>query len=170
MSRYALFTTTALVIGVGLFLWRTSNRPVIPEADATEAKQSLAVIPFANMSPETADSGYTSGITRDLIDAFSESADLHVVPWDSVAPIGQHAVGGIADVRRLGATIMLEGSVRHSVERIRITAQLIDTRTGAHWWSESFDRELTELPQVRNDIVQAVRQVLRPNATPAELR
>jgi adenylate cyclase len=124
------------------------------------AYDSIAVLPFANLSGETQDEYFGDGLAEELLNALSGIEGLRVAARTSA-----FAFKGLnADVRTIGDTLgvaaVLEGSVRRSAERIRITATLIDTRTGYQLWSEAYDRPLTELftlqAAIASEIVDAL--------------
>jgi TolB-like protein len=129
-------------------------------AHAESAAASIAVLPFADMS-EAGDKEYFSdGLAEELIDALARVEGLRVAARTSSFAFK----GGGADVRAiadsLGVQTVLEGSVRASGDRLRITAQLIQASDGFHLWNETYDRELTDLFAVQEEIADAIADAL----------
>ncbi len=131
-------------------------------------KPSIAVLPFTNMSDDPTQEFFSDGIAEDILTALSKLRWLHVIARNSTFVYKGKAV----DVREVssdfGVRYVLEGSVRRSVQRLRITAQLIDATTGAHLWAERYDRDLTDMFSVQDEIVGAVVTAISPTIVDAE--
>ncbi len=148
--------TVAGVVMVGaVWLLRTGNLPVA---------RSIAVLPFLNLSGDTANEYLGDGISEEVTEALAQSGDLRVVARTSAFQYK----GKSADVRemgkKLGAGALLEGSVGRRGEELHVVAQLIRTSDGYHLWSQAYDAGIAELPSVEAQIGQAVRQKLDPSA------
>ena len=136
----------------------TSGRE--PEA-VVDTKPSLAVLPFVNMSGDAEDEYFSDGLSEELLNVLARIPELHVAGRTS-----SFAFKGLnEDLRAIGdklnVTNILEGSVRRSGNQLRITAQLVNAETGYHLWSDSFDRELTDIFVVQDEIAAAVSQALK---------
>ena len=115
-------------------------------------KPSIAVLPFANMSGDPEQEYFTDGITEDIITEISRITGLFVIARNSTFTYKGKATK-VQDVcRDLGVRFVLEGSVRKSGQRIRVTAQLIDGASGGHIWAERYDRELADIFAVQDDV------------------
>lgn len=123
--------------------------------------KSIAVLPFANFSPEPENEYLSDGITEDLITALSQVKGLWVAARTSSFAFKDRR----EDVRKvgemLGVTLVLEGSVQKAQNRIRITAQLINATDGFHVWSEKFDRDLKDVFAVQDEISRAIVEALK---------
>jgi adenylate cyclase len=131
-------------------------------ADPTvAAAKTIAVLPFVNMSANPENEYFCDGLAEELINALSKIEDLKVAARTSAFTFkGKDAhVGQIAQV--LGATVILEGSVRRSGDRLRVTAQLIDAASGYHLWSERYDRQMQDVFDLQDDIALAVVEALK---------
>jgi TolB-like protein len=117
---------------------------------------TVAVLPFTNMSGDPEQEYFADGITEDLITALAKSRHLAVVARNSTFTFKGRSVKVQDAGRELGARFVIEGSVRKSSGRVRVTAQLIDAETGAHLWAERFDRELADIFTVQDEIVAAI--------------
>lgn len=123
---------------------------------------SIAVLPFADMSPEKDQEYFADGISEELLNVFAKVPELEVAGrTSSFAFKGQNRdIREIAEI--LDVTHVLEGSVRKSGNRVRITAQLIQASNGYHLWSETYDRELTDIFAVQDEIANAILTELKP--------
>jgi TolB-like protein len=143
----------ALLVGVTAWRWWT------PPTSLSE-KASIAVLRFENIGNDPKWDRFANGITEDIVTDLSHSNDLFVVARNSTEAYR----GKPADVRNvgrdLGVRYLLEGSIQPSGDQIRVTAQLIDTRTGGHVWSDRYDRPATDLFNVQNDVTGKIAATL----------
>jgi adenylate cyclase len=121
----------------------------------------LAVLPFSSMSPDPNDEYLADGMTEELISTVSRIADLQVIARTSVLPYkgGRKRIDEIGKELKVGT--ILEGSVRRAGDRLRITAQLINSQDNRHLWSETYDRELHDIFAIQIDISQTVADALK---------
>jgi len=126
-----------------------------------EAQPSLAVLPFTNMSRDADDEYFSDGLAEEVIQALSQISGIKVIARTSAFAFK----GKNEDIRKiaqaLGVTNVLEGSVRRAGSRLRVTAQLIHAADGAHLWAQRFDRELTDVFAVQDEIAAAIVGTLR---------
>jgi TolB-like protein len=131
------------------------------EIPAPRPSNSIAVLPFINMSADPAQEYFCDGLTEELINALSKINDLRVVARTSAFTFK----GGNQDVRKIGRKLdvrtVLEGSVRKSGNNLRITAQLINVFDGYHLWSERYDRELKDVFNIQDEISLAIVDKLK---------
>lgn len=131
-------------------------------------KPSVAVLPFTNMSDDPEQEYFSDGITEDIITALSRLRWFFVIARNSTFAFK----GKSADVKQvgrdLGVRYVLEGSVRKSGQRVRITGQLIDAITGNHIWAERYDRELTDIFALQDEITASVMAAIEPKLLAAE--
>ena len=150
-----------LVVAVALLLadramHRAGDSAIDPAPVAAEAGNSIAVLPFVNMSSDPEQEFFSDGITEEILNSLASVKKLKVAGrTSSYAFKGQND-----DLRRigdaLGVTHILEGSVRKAGEQVRITAQLIQVDNGFHLWSETFDRELTDVFGIQEEIANEI--------------
>jgi adenylate cyclase len=126
-------------------------------------KPSIAVLPFTNMSGDPEQEYFTDGITEDIITELSRFHSLFVIARNSSFSYK----GQSPDVRRvgreLGVRYVLEGSIRKSANRIRVTAQLIDAISGNHLWAEKYDRVLEDIFEVQEELTRSVVTAMAPH-------
>lgn len=142
----------------------TASRP----ATAAPPKLSIAVLPFANMSGDAEQDYFADGISEDIITALSKLSQLFVIARNSSFTFKGQNVHVQEVGTKLGVRHVLEGSVRKSGNRVRITAQLIDATSGGHLWAERFDRDLTDIFAVQDDVTQQIVGALALNLTESE--
>jgi len=151
----ALIIVVLLVLLAGFSAWRWW----VPSTPLSE-KASIAVLPFENIGNDPKWDRFADGITEDIVTDLAHSKDLFVVARNSTEVYR----GKPADVRNvgrdLGVRYVLEGSIQPSGDQIRVTAQLIDTRTGGHVWSNRYDRPATDLFDVQNDVTGKIAATL----------
>jgi TolB-like protein len=121
----------------------------------------VAVLPFVNMSPEPEQDYFCDGISEEITNSLTRVSGMKVIARTSAF----HFKGANVDIRevgqRLGANLVIEGSVRKAGEQLRITAQAIQTESGHHLWSETFRRELKDVFAIQEEIAQSVADLLR---------
>ena len=119
-------------------------------------KPSIAVLPFTNMSGDPEQEYCADGITEDLITDLSKASGLFVISRNSSFTYKGRAVNVSEVGRDLGVRYVLEGSVRKAGNRVRITAQLVEAATGGHVWAERYDRELTDVFAVQDEVTKSI--------------
>jgi adenylate cyclase len=131
-------------------------------------KRSIAVLPFVNMSSDPEQEYFSDGMTEDLITELSRLKGLFVIARNSVYTFKGRAVKPQQVSQELGVRYMVEGSVRKANNRIRITAQLIDTDTGYHLWAQYYDRDLHDVFAVQEEIARRITSALAVKLTKDE--
>jgi adenylate cyclase len=131
-------------------------------------KPSIAVLAFNNMSGDPEQEYFSDGISEDIITDLSKLLELHVIARNSTfiykgKPVDVKQVG-----RDLGVRYVLEGSVRKAGNRVRVTGQLIDATSGAHIWADRFDRDLTDIFAVQDELTQEIIAALKIKLSEAE--
>lgn len=128
---------------------------------ASADKYRVAVLPFRNISPDPQDEYFADGMTEELISTLSKIRGLRVIARTSVMQY-KSASKSVADIgQELGVATVLEGSVRKALNKLRISAQLIDVRTQEHLWSQDYDRELQNVFDIQSDVAQQVASALK---------
>lgn len=140
--------------------------PSPPHAHA--GKPSVAILPFANMSSDAEQEYFSDGITEDLITDLSKVSGLQVLSRNSVFALKGKAQNLQQIARQLGVEYLVEGSVRKSGTKVRITAQLIEGASDHHVWAERYDRDLTDIFAVQDEITKTIVAQLRVRLLPDE--
>ena len=181
-----LAIVAVLILGGGaLAIWHFYLRPAPPPAEVASEKTpapkspddtplpipsepSIAVLPFANISGAPKEDYLSDGITEQIITALSKIPRMLVIARNSVFTYKGKPVMVQRVSEELGVRYVLEGSVQKEGDRLRITAQLIDAKTGNHLWSESYDRDLKDLFELQDDITKNVIMALQVKLTQGE--
>jgi TolB-like protein/Flp pilus assembly protein TadD len=183
-KRLDVMTIVLVIVGIGFVvldrtMWR-AERPTEPATEAqstapvtdseaavepvtavADARASVAVLPFVNMSGKTDDEYFSDGITEEILNVLAKVEDLKVAARTSTFLYKgkEVSIKEVADA--LGVAYVLEGSVRRSGETVRITAQLINAADGFHLWSDTFDRQLTDIFAIQDEISLAIAEALQ---------
>jgi adenylate cyclase len=142
---------------------RLSASPPLPD------KPSIAVLPFQNMSGDPEQEYFADGMVEDIITALSRFKSLFVIARNSSFTFKGQAVDIKEVGRRLGVRYVLEGSVRKASGKVRITGQLIDAVTGAHIWVDRFERDLTDIFAIQDEVTIAVVSAIEPKLSQTEI-
>ncbi|MDE5443295.1 adenylate/guanylate cyclase domain-containing protein [Bradyrhizobium sp. CSA207] len=140
------------------------ERPALALPD----KPSIAVLPFQNMSGDPEQEYFADGMVEDIITELSRIRWLFVIARNSTFTYKGQAVAVKQVARELGVRYVLEGSVRKGGNRVRVTTQMIDATSGAHIWAERYDRDLSDIFAVQDEITASVAGVIEPALAEAE--
>src|SRR5205807_4887221 len=135
---------------------------------AREERPSIAVLPFINMSGDPEQEYFSDGITEDIITDLSKVSGLFVVARNTAFTYKGKSVEVQEVAKRLGVNFILEGSVRKAGSRVRVTGQLIDGKTGGHMWADRYDRDLTDIFAIQDEITHAIVEQLKVKLLPQE--
>ena len=172
----------ALVIALGYTWWSRqpvevpasqSTQAVVSEEDNVEQKapdlQSIAVLPFVNMSSDQAQEWFSDGLTEEILNALARTPDLLVAARTSSFKYKNSDEDIPTIAAALGVAHILEGSVRSSRDRLRITAQLIRASDGFHLWSQNYDRQPEDVIRIQEDIAIEIAKALETAMDPEAL-
>ena len=164
-----------VLVVIALAVWNFYFRPTVEPASVEKMafplpdEPSIAVLPFTNMSGDSEQEYFSDGITEQIITGLSKTPKLFVIDRNSTFTYKGKAVKVQQVAEELGVRYVLEGSIQKSGERIRISAQLIDSLTGRHLWSERYDRGLKDIFAVQDQITMSIMTALRVKLTEGEL-
>ena len=176
--NFALLTGAAtVVLAIAVTWWLVGTRPVestaptptavtppTPVAEKPEQK-SIAVLPFVNMSNDPEQEYFSDGLTEDLITDLSRVSGLFVIARNSTFVYKGQAINIQEVGRELGVRYVLEGSVRKAGSRIRVNAQLIDVGSGMHLWADRYDREITDVFALQDEVTRTIVTALAVSLT-----
>ena len=148
-----------------------SYRVAIPDAapPSLAPSKSIAVLPFENMSDDKANAYFADGVQEEILTTLAKVADLKVISRTSVMPFRDAGKRNLRDIaQQLGVVHVLEGSVQRAANRVRVTAQLIDTRTDSHVWADRYDGELADVFGIQTEIAQKIAAQLQAAISPNE--
>ena len=161
---------------IRVWKWHPSATPDVAKPNGNRADKplpnvataSIAILPFTNMSGDPEQEYFSDGISEDIITDLSKIAGLTVIARNSSFTYKGRSVDIRAVGRELGVQSVLEGSIRRAGNRVRITAQLIDATNGAHLWADRYDRDLTDIFEVQDDVTHRIVDALKITLSPAE--
>jgi TolB-like protein len=141
----------------------------IAQANPAAPEKSIAVLPFENLSDDQQNAYFATGVQDEILSDLAKVADLKVISRTSVLPYKSGASRNLREIARvLGVSHVVEGSVQRAGSRVRVTAQLIDARTDAHLWAQTYDRELSDIFAIQDEIAQRIADQLRAKISAPE--
>jgi TolB-like protein/Flp pilus assembly protein TadD len=164
-AKRAIAPLVVAAISAG-FLF-VSHRPARPLLSVAE--KGIAVLPFENLSEEKQNEYFADGVQDEILTDLSRIADLKVISRSSVMQYKSGVARNPREIgQQLGVAYLLEGSVQRAVNKIRVNAQLIDGRTDAHLWAETYDRDLADVFAIQSEIAKAIAEQLQARLSPSE--
>jgi adenylate cyclase len=138
------------------------------EAAPKSRRNAICVLPFVNMSGDAEQEYFSDGISEDITTDLSKVSALDVIARNTAFTLKGRSLDLCEVARQLDVSHVLEGSVRKAGSRVRISAQLIDGKSGSHVWAERYDRELTDIFAIQDEISKAIVEALKVKLLPAE--
>ena len=118
-------------------------------------EKCIAVLPFENLSEEKANAFFTEGVQDEILTDLAKIADLKVISRTSVMQYKSGAPRNLREIgQQLGVAHVVEGSVQRAANKVRVNAQLIDARTDAHLWAQTYDRDLADVFAIQSEIAK----------------
>jgi TolB-like protein/Tfp pilus assembly protein PilF len=162
-------------VATGLFVFQlfrprltSLNRSPATTVSATPEK-SIAVLPFENLSSDKENAYFTDGVQDEILTDLARVADIKVISRTSVMQYRDAAARNLRKIgEELGVAHLLEGSVQRAANKIRVNAQLIDARTDAHLWAQTYDRDLADVFAIQSEIAQRIAEQLQAKLSPNE--
>ena len=132
-------------------------------------EKSIAVLPFGNLSEDKANAFFTDGVQDEILSHLARIADLKVISRTSVMHYKSDTPRNLREIgQQLGVAHLLEGSVQRAGNKVRVIAQLLDARTDAHLWAQTYDRDLADVFAIQSEIAQAIADQLQAKLSPNE--
>jgi TolB-like protein/class 3 adenylate cyclase/Tfp pilus assembly protein PilF len=158
-----LFALAAVVATFFFSLRRPMRSPL------SVAEKSIAVLPFENLSEEKQNEYFADGVQDEILTDLARIADLKVISRTSVMQYKSGVARNLREIgEQLGVAHLLEGSVQRAANKIRVNAQLIDARTDAHLWAQTYDRDLADVFAIQSEIAKAIAEQLQARLSPNE--
>ena len=165
-ARMALAAALLISAAASVAYW--SAKPNVTPPTVAPPK-SIAVLPFVNMSDDKANAYFADGVQEEILTTLAKVADLKVISRTSVMQFRETEKRNLRDIaQQLGVAHVLEGSVQRAGNRVRVTAQLIDTRTDSHVWADRYDGELADVFGMQTEIAQKIAAQLQAALSPNE--
>jgi TolB-like protein/Tfp pilus assembly protein PilF len=161
MTVFSAALLSALVLAVALYWLRSPRTNLAPE-------KSIAVLPFQNLSSSAEDAYFVDGIHEEILTRLTKITHLRVISRTSTQRY-RSKPGNLSEIaRQLGVANILEGSIQKVANHVRVNAQLINARTDAHLWAESYEREVTDIFGVESEIARGIAESLQAKLTSYE--
>src|ERR1700720_978047 len=172
-SRKSLLVIAACVaiiaLAVGTFLLWQHQGPKTSALGSIVPDKSVAVLPFENLSRDPDNAFFTDGVQDEILTDLAKIADLKVISRTSVMQYKSGVARNLPKIgEELGVAHVLEGSVQRAANKIRVNAQLIDARTDAHLWAQTYDRDLADVFAIQSEIAKAIADQLQAKLSPNE--
>src|SRR6266545_4962263 len=152
------------IIGAGFFFLRRPGQSVSAIVD-----KSIAVLPFENLSAEKQNEYFADGVQDEILTDLAKIADLKVISRASVMQYKSGAPRNLREIgQQLGVAHVVEGSVQRAANKVRVNAQLLDARTDAHLWAQTYDRDLADVFAIQSEIAKAIADQLQAKLSPNE--
>jgi TolB-like protein/Tfp pilus assembly protein PilF len=171
-------TVLLAVIAAGLLAFQllrpksatTASASTTPTtASVAIPEKSIAVLPFENLSDDKQNAFFTDGVQDEILTDLAKVADLKVISRTSVMQYKSGAPRNLREIsQQLGVAHLLEGSVQRAGGKVRVNAQLIDARSDAHQWAQSFDRDIADVFAIQSEIAKAIADQLQAKLSPSE--
>jgi serine/threonine-protein kinase len=167
-ARWAMLMAALLALAaIGTVFVIFSRNRASPTLRVPE--KSIAVLPFENLSDDKQNSYFTDGVQDEILADLAKVADLKVISRTSVMLYKSGNPRNLREIgQQLGVAHVLEGSVQRSANRVRVTAQLIDARSDAHLWAQTYDRDLADVFAIQSEIAKTIADQLQARLSPTE--
>jgi TolB-like protein/class 3 adenylate cyclase len=160
----ALLTIAVIIVGI-VMVSRNRARSTL----AAAPEKSVAVLPFENLSEEKQNEYFADGVQDEILTDLAKIADLKVISRGSVMQYKSGVARNLREIgEQLGVAHLVEGSVQRAANKIRVNAQLIDARTDAHLWAQTYDRDLADVFAIQSEIAKAIADQLQAKLSPSE--
>ncbi len=174
-SRWILaLAVFSALVALATLLWSRSQNVTASVSTAVTApaqipEKSVAVLPFDNLSEEKENAFFANGMQDEILTDLARVADLKVISRSSVMRYKTGVERNLRDIgKSLGVAYVLEGSVQRAGGKVRVTAQLIDTRSDAHVWAQRYDRDLADIFAIQSEVAEAIATQLHAKISPME--
>jgi TolB-like protein/class 3 adenylate cyclase/Tfp pilus assembly protein PilF len=175
LTAVLLVSAVALAISFSVFYRRGS--PAVARSSSGKAgavglaiaEKSIAVLPFENLSEEKENAYFADGVQDEILTYLAKIADLKVISRTSALQYKSGVARNLREIaQQLGVANVVEGSVQRSGNRVRVNAQLVDARTDAHLWAQTYDRDLADVFAIQSEIAKAIAEQLQAKLSPNE--
>ena len=167
-TRVALAAAALVILGMSTLFLGHQSRVENAALNAAPDK-SIAVLPFENLSEEKANAYFTDGVQDEILTHLARIADLKVISRTSVMQYKSGAPRNLREIgQQLGVAHVVEGSVQRAANKVRVNAQLLDARTDAHLWAQTYDRDLADVFAIQSEIAKAIADQLQAKLSPSE--
>ncbi len=159
----------SLAAAIGVMFWERESTHPVPTGNGSIPSKSIAVLPFGNLSADPENAFFADGVQDQILTDLAQIADLKVISRTSVMHYKSGVARNLREIgRELGVAHVLEGSVQRAGNKVRVNAELIDARTDAHLWAQTYDRNLADVFAIQSEIAKAIAGQLQAKLSPHE--
>jgi TolB-like protein/Tfp pilus assembly protein PilF len=167
--RWAEITAALLLLAAVVAAFLIVSRKPMRSAVVAAPEKSIAVLPFENLSSDKENAYFTDGVQDEILTDLAKIADLKVISRMSVMQYKSGAPRNLREIgQQLGVAHVVEGSVQRAANKVRVNAQLLDARTDAHLWAQTYDRDLADVFAIQSEIAKAIADQLQAKLSPNE--
>jgi TolB-like protein/class 3 adenylate cyclase/Tfp pilus assembly protein PilF len=171
-GRLLVIAVAVIIVGalvVGILLFRPNRAPITTTTSTVIPEKSIAVLPFENLSEEKANAFFADGVQDEILTDLARIADLKVISRTSMMHYKSGVARNLREIgEQLGVANVVEGSVQRAGNRVRVNAQLVDTRTDRHLWAQTYDRDLADVFAIQSEIAKTIADQLQAKLSPSE--
>jgi TolB-like protein/class 3 adenylate cyclase/Tfp pilus assembly protein PilF len=173
----AVLLVSAVALAISFSVFYRGGSPAVARSSSGKAgavglaiaEKSIAVLPFENLSEDKENAYFTDGVQDEILTYLAKIADLKVISRTSVMQYKSGAPRNLREIgQQLGVAHVIEGSVQRAANKVRVNAQLLDARTDAHLWAQSYDRDLADVFAIQSEIAKAIADQLQAKLSPNE--
>jgi TolB-like protein/Tfp pilus assembly protein PilF len=158
-----------MLIATGVTISAAAGFFLLPRVSARKIEKSIAVLPFENLSRDPDNAFFADGVQDEILTDLARIADLKVISRRSVMAYKSGIARNLREIgQQLGVANVLEGSVQRVGNRVRVNAQLVDTRTDEHLWAQTYDRDLADVFAIQSEIAKTIADQLQAKLSPSE--
>src|SRR6266853_567258 len=177
LALIAALSVSAVALAISFSIFSRRGSPTIAQtpsegvagAVASIPGKSIAVLPFRNLSDEKENAYFADGVQNEVLTDLATIADLKVISRTSVMQYKSDVARNLREIgQQLGVAHVVEGSVQRSGNRVRVNAQLLDARTDAHLWAQTYDRDLADVFAIQSEIAKTIADQLQAKLSPKE--
>ncbi len=158
----------ALAVPLGVMIWKSETEQ-LSASNLVAPEKTIAVLPFSNLSKEPENAFFANGVQDEILTDLARIADLKVISRISAMHYKSGTARNLREIgRQLGVANVVEGSVQRIGKRVRVNAQLVDTRTDRHLWGQTYDRDLSDVFAIQSEIAKTIADQLHAKLSPSE--
>jgi TolB-like protein/class 3 adenylate cyclase/Flp pilus assembly protein TadD len=170
--KWAMIGAMLLIVAavaIAFLILRLKRSQAAATASTALLEKSIAVLPFENLSDDKQNAYFADGVQDEILTDLAKIADLKVISRSSVMQYKSSVARNLREIgKQLGVAHLLEGSVQRAGSKVRVNAQLIDTRTDAHLWANTYDRDLADIFAIQSEIAKTIADQLQAKLSPNE--
>jgi TolB-like protein/Tfp pilus assembly protein PilF len=169
IPKWTAMAAILILVAIASFVFWQRGKPKTSAPLSAIPEKSIAVLPFENLSSDKENAYFTDGVHDEILTDLAKIADLKVISRTSVMQYKSGLARNLREIgQQLGVAHVVEGSVQRAANKVRVIAQLVDARTDAHLWAQTYDRDLADVFAIQSEIAKAIADQLQAKLSPNE--